>query len=105
MNLLQEIATINTESKVDLTGLTLEELNKVIADVNRLIREKEYQAKLERKEKARADLKVGDIVSVAADKFKGEVWEVLKLNPKKVKCKRENGEVWNIAYSSIQIID
>lgn len=105
MNLLQELGTINTESKIDLTGLSLDELNKVIADANILIREKEYQAKLERKEKARADLKVGDIVSVAADRFKGEIWEVLKLNPKKVQCKRENGEVWNIAYSSIQIID
>lgn len=105
MNLLQEIATINTESKIDLTGLSLDELNKVIADANRLIREKEYQDKLERKKKARTVLKVGDIVSVVADKFKGEIWEVLKLNPKKVQCKRENGEVWNIAYSSIKIID
>ena len=105
MNLLQELATINTESKIDLTGLSLDELNKVIADANRLIREQEYQIKLERKEKSKTYLKVGDIVSVASDKFKGEIWEVLKLNPKKVKCKRENGEVWNIAYSSIKMID
>lgn len=105
MNLLQEIATKNSESKIDLTGLSLDELNKVFADANRLIRDKEYQDKLKRKEKARTDLKVGDIVSVVANKFKCEIWEVLKLNPKKVQCKRENGEVWNIDYSAIKIID
>jgi len=49
------------------------------------------------------NLTVGDIITVTGKKFKGEIWEVLKLNPKKVKCKRENGEIWNIPYAHIII--
>ena len=48
-------------------------------------------------------LEVGDVVELISKKFKGELWEVLKLNPKKVKCKRENGETWNVPYSNILI--
>ena len=46
-------------------------------------------------------LKLGDIVEVTGNKFKGELFEVVKLNTKKVKCKRENGETWNIPYAHI----
>jgi transcription antitermination factor NusG len=101
MNLLKELDVIVTGSKVNLSGLSLEELKNVITEANYLIRKKEYEAKIERKEKATKELKVGDIVSVTGDKFKGEIWEVVKLNPKKVKCKRENGETWNIPYAHI----
>lgn len=48
-------------------------------------------------------LKVGDIIEVSGDKFKGELWEVKKLNPKKAVCERENGETWNIGYAGIII--
>lgn len=105
MDLLKELEMDNKETKMDLTGLSLEELNKVIFDANKLIRRKQFEAREQRKTIAKTELSVGDIVSVASDKFKGEVWEVLKLNPKKVKCRRDNGEVWNIAYSSIKILD
>lgn len=49
----------------------------------------------------RVSLTIGDIVRVSGKKFVGEIWEVLKLNPKKVKCKRENGETWNIPYAHV----
>lgn len=103
MNVLEELRTINTGIKVDLSGLNIEDLKYVVAEANRLIRKKEYETKLERKEKAKSDLKVGDIVSVSSDRFKNEIWEVIKLNPKKVKCRRENGETWNIPYAHIII--
>lgn len=88
---------------MNLSELSIEELNKVIADASRLIRKKEFEARELRKSKALSDLNVGDIVSVTGKKFTGEIFEVLKLNPKKVQCKRENGEVWNIPYCHILI--
>ena len=104
MNLLKELEMDNKETKVDLTGLSLDELNKVIFDANRLIRKKQFEAREQRKAVAKTALKVGDIVKVVSQKFDGEIWEVLKLNPKKVKCKRENGETWNIPYANIETI-
>jgi len=101
MNLLKELETMNTESKIDLSGLSLQELKDVITVTERLVRKQEYEAKEERKRIAETKLKVGDIVTVTGDRFKGEIWEVLKLNQKKVKCKRENGETWNIPYAHI----
>jgi transcription antitermination factor NusG len=103
MNVLEELRTINTGIKVDLSGLNIEDLKDVVAEANRLIRKKEYETKLQRKEKAKNDLKAGDIVSVCDGRFKNEIWEVIKLNPLKVKCRRENGEIWNISYSHIII--
>lgn len=104
MNLLKELEMDNKETKIDLTGLSLDELNKVIFDANRLIRKKQFEAREQRKVVAKTALKVGDIVKVVSQKFDGEIWEVLKLNPKKVKCKRENGETWNIPYANIETI-
>jgi len=104
MNLLKELEMDNKETKIDLYGLSLDELNKVICDANRLIRKKQFEAKEERKTTAKTKLAIGDIVKVVSEKFDGEIWEVLKLNPKKVKCKRENGETWNIPYSNIETI-
>jgi transcription antitermination factor NusG len=101
MNLLKELDLINQEVKIDLTGLNIIELEKVIYDANFLIRRKRIEQFKENQQKAESNLKVGDIVSVTGTKFKGEIFEVLKLNPKKVKCKRENGETWNIPYAHI----
>jgi transcription antitermination factor NusG len=104
MNLLKELEIDNKETKIDLSALSLEELNKVIFDANRLIRKKQFEAREQRKDLAKTALKVGDIVKVVSERFDGEIWEVLKLNPKKVKCKRENGETWNIHYANIETI-
>lgn len=102
MNLLKELETMNTESKIDLSRLSLQELKDVITVAERLVRKQEYEAREEeRKRIAETKLKVGDIVTVTGDKFKGEIWEVLKLNQKRVKCKRENGETWSIPYARI----
>lgn len=101
MNLLKDLEMENAKAVIDLSNLTLDELNKVVYDANSLIRKKEGEAKEYRKTYAKEMLKVNDIVSVTGDKFKGELFEVIKLNIKKVKCKRENGEVWNIPYAHI----
>lgn len=103
MNFLKDLEMENAKTVIDLSGLTLEELNKVVYDANSLIRKKEYEAKESRKALSKEKLKVGDIVGVTGDKFKGELFEVIKLNIKKVKCKRENGEIWNIPYAHIII--
>lgn len=91
------------DSSVDLNGLEISELNNVIFNCNAIIRNIKMKANIERKEVSKAKLKVGDIVSVTGKRFDGEIWEVLKLNPKKVKCLRENGETWNIPYAHIII--
>ena len=103
MNLLKDLEMENTKTVIDLSNLTLEELNKVIYDANRLIRSKELELRKDREEHATTMLEVGDVVELIGKKFKGELWEVLKLNPRKVKCKRENGETWNVPYSNILI--
>lgn len=95
--------TITTESRVDLNNLSLEELQNVIIVAERLLKLKERELRENRKEIALNNLKVGDIVNVTGNKFEGELFEVLKCNPTKVKCKRENGEIWNIPYSHIII--
>ena len=92
---------MNKESKVDLSKLDVSDLEKVIYDAQSLIRKKEFKAREERKLTAKNNLSVGDIVSVDGKKFRGEIWEVLKLNPKRVQCRRENGETWNIPYVNI----
>lgn len=86
---------------MNLENLTLKELQEVIKEAERLIRKKEFEARQIREEVSRKKLSIGDIVTVTGDRFKGEIWEVLKLNPKKVQCKRENGETWNIPYAHI----
>ena len=86
---------------MNLENLTLEELQKVIVDANKLIRKKEREAKEYREQYATDMLEKGDVVMVTGSKFKDELFEVLKRNPKKVKCKRENGEIWNIPYAHI----
>jgi hypothetical protein len=101
MNALHELEMINTETKIDLNGLSISELKKVINDAESIIRKEEFKAKEYRKTYSKEMLKVDDIVGVSGDKFKGELFEVIKLNTKKVKCKRENGEVWNIPYAHI----
>ena len=101
MDLANDLVMMNKESKIDLNKLDVSDLEKVIYDAQSLIRRKEYEAREKRKFTAKNDLSIGDIVSVDGKKFKGEIWEVLKLNPKKVQCRRENGETWNISYSSI----
>ena len=101
MDLLKDLEMENKKTVIDLSSLTLEELNKVVYDANNLIRKMEYEAKEYRKTYSKEMLKVNDIVSVTGNKFKGELFEVIKLNIKKVKCKRENGETWNIPYAHI----
>ena len=101
MDLLNDLEQMNKESKVDLSKLDVSDLEKVIYDAKTLIRKKEFEAREKRKVITKNDLSVGDIVTVDGNKFKGEIWEVLKLNPKKVQCRRENGEKWNIPYQNI----
>ena len=103
MNALKELELIGLENKVDLSNLNILELEKVISDANYLIRKKKIKNNQERKQKAVSELNIGDIVGVTGKKFAGEIWEVLKLNPKKVKCLRENSETWNIPYAHIII--
>jgi len=78
MNLLKELETMNTESKIDLSGLSLQELKDVIAVAERLVR------KQVRKRIAETKLKVGDIVIVTGDRFKDEIKKLLfwKHTPK-----------------------
>ena len=76
----------------------MQELKDVITVTERLVRKQEYETREERKRIAETKLKVGDIVIVTGDKFKSEI---LKLNQKKVKYKRENTETWNIPYAHI----
>jgi hypothetical protein len=71
MNLLKELETMNTESKIDLSGLSLQELKDVIAVAERLVR------KQVRKRIAETKLKVGDIVIVTGDRFKDEIKKLL----------------------------
>ena len=101
MNLLAELETLITESPIDLKGFNLDQLKRIISDANLLISEGNIKASKYRKEYSKEMLKVGDIVEVTGSKFKGELFEVVKLNIKKVKCKRENGEIWNIPYAHI----
>ena len=90
-----------TNFKMSLHENSIADLKQLIlACENEIIRKKK-EASNKRKQKATKELKMGDIVSVTGNKFKGEVWEVLKLNPKKVNCERENGEIWSIPYSNI----
>ena len=92
-----------TNFKMSLHENSIADLKGLILACENEIRRKKAIAYTERREKAAKELNVGDIVSVTGDKFKGEIFEVLKLNPKKVKCKRENGETWNIPYAHIII--
>ena len=93
----------NSNFKIGLEEQSISSLKDLIVACENEIKRKKIASYSKRKEKATKELKVGDIVSVTGDKFKGEIWEVVKLNPKKVKCKRENGETWNIPYAHIII--
>jgi hypothetical protein len=101
MDVLKYLEMENKETLIDLRGLNIDELKKVINDAEYLIRKENIKAKEYRKTYSKEMLKVNDIVSVTGDKFKGELFEVIKLNIKKVKCLRENGETWNIPYAHI----
>jgi hypothetical protein len=101
MNLLKDLEKENAKTVIDLSKLTLDELNKVVYDANFLIKRKKIEQFKVNQQKAENQLKVGHIVFVTGKQFKNELFEVLKLNIKKVKCSRENGEVWNIPYSNI----
>ena len=90
-----------TNFKMSLHENSIADLKDLIQACENEIKRKNKEASNKRKQKATKELKIGDIVSVTGNKFKGEVWEVLKLNPKKVKCERENGEIWIIPYSNI----
>ena len=93
----------NSNFKIGLEEQSISSLKDLILACENEIRRKKAIAYTERREKATKKLNVGDIVSVTGNKFKDEIFEVLKLNPKKVKCKRENGETWNIPYAHIII--
>lgn len=93
----------NSNFKIGLEEQTISSLKDLIRACESEIKRKKIIAYSERKEKATKELNLGDIVSVTGTKFKGEIFEVIKLNPKKVKCKRENGETWNIPYAHIII--
>ena len=90
-----------TNFKMSLHENSIADLKDLIQACENEIKRKNKEASNKRKQKATKELKIGDIVSVTENKFKGEVWEVLKLNPKKVNCERENGEIWSIPYSNI----
>jgi|TARA_B110000046_G_scaffold16933_1_gene16169 transcription antitermination factor NusG len=90
-----------TNFKMSLHENSIADLKQLILACENEIIRKNKEASNKRKQKATKELKMGDIVSVTGNKFKGEVWEVLKLNPKKVNCERENGEIWSIPYSNI----
>ena len=92
-----------TNFKMSLHENSISDLKDFILACENEIKRKKAIAYTKRREKATKELNVGDIVSVTGNKFKGEIWEVIKLNPKKVKCKRENGETWNIPYAHIII--
>lgn len=92
-----------TNFKMSLHANSVADLKDLIIACENEIKRRKIIAYSERKEKATKELNIGDIVSVTGNKFKGEIFEVLKLNPKKVKCKRENGETWNIPYAHIII--
>ena len=62
---------------------------------------KEKQSKIVNTKKR--ELKVGDIIQTTGRKTEGMIFEVLKLNPKYVLAKNENGEMWNLTYSSVII--
>jgi hypothetical protein len=88
---------------INLTTLNLEELHIIVENANVIISVKELELKKDREIHSKTSLIVGDVVELFTKKFRGELWEVLKLNPKYVKCLRENGEKWNIPYSNILI--
>jgi uncharacterized Zn finger protein len=81
-----------------LDKLSIEELQKLNKMIVETIRTKREYTNLDKKR----ELQVGDVVEVDDKKFKGEVLEVLKLNTKKAKLKRENGDIWNIPYNYIK---
>lgn len=101
MNALKDLKSNNREIKIDLSGLNINQLQDIIFEAQSLIRKEEFKSMERRKTQSKEMLKVGDVVSVDADRFKGEFFEVIKLNTKKVKCLRDNGETWNIPYASI----
>jgi transcription antitermination factor NusG len=90
-----------TNFKMSLHENSIADLKDLIQACENEIKRKNKEASNKRKQKATKELKIGDIVSVAENKFKGEVWKVLKLNIKRVSCERENGEIWSIPYSNI----
>jgi len=72
-----------TNFKMSLHGNSIADLKDLISACESEIKRRKIIAYSERKEKATKELSVGDIVSVTGNKFKGEIFEVLKLNPKK----------------------
>ena len=82
-----------------LQKLSLEELSQLNKMVVEVIKEKRNDTGKDIKK----ILTVGDIVEVDDKKFEGEIFEVLKLNPKKAQLQRENGEVWNVTYTAIKV--
>lgn len=92
-----------TNFKMSLHANSVADLKDLISACENEIKRRKIIAYSERKEKASKELSIGDVVTVTGNKFKGEIFEVIKLNIKKVKCKRENGETWNIPYAHIII--
>ena len=106
LNLIEELNALEyLDSKgVEQTyfeTLTLDGLNDIIRKATYYKRNIERTNRTQRIQEVAQNLSIGDIVTVTGSKFIGEIWEVKKLNPKKVKCKRENGEIWNIPYAHI----
>ena len=91
----------NQSYKVELKELNISELKDLASYIESLIRKKEYESKERIANNIKNVLKVKDIIYVTGNKFKGELFEVIKINIKKAKCKRENGEIWNIPFSHI----
>jgi len=83
-----------------LNDMNINELQKLQKTISEILREKRSSVGT----LIKLSLNVGDIVTVDDKKFKNEIFEVLKLNPKKVQVKRENGEIWNIPYNYINNI-
>ena len=82
-----------------LNKLSVEDLRKLNAMVCEVIKEKQSKVATTKKR----ELKVGDIVQTTGRKTEGMIFEIIKLNPKYVLAKNENGAMWNLTYSSVII--
>lgn len=88
------------EKHDELNELSLDELSKLNKMVLDMLKTKRVNKSLDIKH----ILNIGDIVSVNSKKANDDIFEVVKLNPKKAVIKDELGVQYNCPYSLINIV-
>jgi hypothetical protein len=82
----------------NLNDLSLDELRELNAMVIETINKKRNSKSTDIKK----GLSIGDLVTVNSKKSKGDIFEIIKLNPKKAVIKNDAGFTFNCDYSLIE---